>query len=153
MASTTDHDISTLNGLIATTIDSVDGYRSAAESSDSGRYNQLFFSRADERQQVASTLKAEVVRLGGNPEDDGTILAAGHRTFMKLKEAVVGANEQAIVEEVERGEDVIKTRYEKALSDTALSTGVRQVIQTAYQSVKQGHDQMRDIKHALQGKA
>jgi uncharacterized protein (TIGR02284 family) len=149
----TNHDISILNDLIATTIDSVDGYRSAAEHSESSRYNSIFFSRATERQQVATTLKGEVSRLGGTPEDDGTVLAAGHRTFMKLKEAVAGADEQAIVNEVERGEDVIKARYERAMADVAVSPAVKAVISEAYRSVREGHDQMRDIKHALEGKA
>jgi uncharacterized protein (TIGR02284 family) len=60
----TSHDIRTLNGLIATTIDSVDGYTEAAKDAENGRYAQLFTSRAGERRQVASSLQAEVSRLG-----------------------------------------------------------------------------------------
>ncbi len=145
----TSHDISTLNGLIATTIDSVDGYRTSAQDVQNPRFAELFTARASERSSVAEQLRAEVKRLGGNPEDDGTLLAAGHRAFVDLKAAVTNRDDQAIVNEVERGEDHIKAKYEAALKDDDLSPQCRSLVETAYGSVKSGHDQMRDLKHNL----
>ena len=146
----TSHDISTLNGLIATTIDSVDGYRASAEAVESPRYAELFTARASERSSVAEQLRAEVRRLGGNPEDDGTVLAGAHRAFLNLKAAVTARDDQAIVNEVERGEDHIKAKYEAALADDNLAPECRSLVETAYGSVKSGHDQMRDLKHNLE---
>ncbi|MDQ3079816.1 MAG: PA2169 family four-helix-bundle protein [Pseudomonadota bacterium] len=143
----TSHDISTLNGLIATTIDSVDGYRTSAQDVENPRFAELFTARASERSSVAEQLRAEVKKLGGNPEDDGTILAAAHRGFVNLKAAVTNRDDQAIVNEVERGEDHIKAKYEAALKDDNLSPQSRSLVETAYSSVKSGHDQMRDLKH------
>ena len=145
----TSHDIRTLNGLIATTIDSVDGYRTSASDVENPRFAELFTARASERSSVAEQLRGEVKRLGGNPEDDGTILAAGHRAFVNLKSAVTGRDDQAIVNEVERGEDHIKAKFEDALKDNSLSPTCRTVVETAYGSVKSGHDEMRDLKHNL----
>ena len=145
----TSHDISTLNGLIATTIDSVDGYRTSAQDVQNPRFAELFTARASERSSVAEQLRAEVRKLGGNPEDDGTVLAAGHRAFVKLKAAVTGRDDQAIVNEVERGEDHIKAKFEAALKDDDLSPNCRALVETAYGSVKSGHDEMRDLKHSL----
>ncbi|OYY70968.1 PA2169 family four-helix-bundle protein [Sphingomonas sp. 28-63-12] len=148
----TSYDIRTLNGLIATTIDSVDGYTEAARDADNSRFAALFTSRATERRQVASSLQAEVSKLGGNPEDDGTILASAHRTFLDLKAAVTGQDDQAIVNEVERGEDHIKAKFETALNDQDLGAATRSAIGAAWQSVKAGHDEMRDLKHSLQNR-
>jgi len=36
------------------------------------------------------------------------------------------------------------------LADEELSADVRSAIQEAYRSVREGHDQMRDLKHGLQ---
>ena len=146
----TSHDIRTLNGLIATTIDSVDGYRSSAEAIDSPRFGEMFRQRANERSSVAEQLRAEVRRLGGNPEDDGTLLAAGHRAFLNLKGAVTSRDDKAIVNEVERGEDHIKAKFDDALADDSLSAETRQVVQSCYESVRAGHDQMSGIKHSLE---
>lgn len=146
------HDIRTLNSLIATTIDSIDGYTEAAKDAENSRYVQMFNSRAAERRQAASALQAEVARLGGDPEDDGTALAGAHRMFLNLKSAVTGQDDQAIVNEVERGEDHIKAKFEDALKDDGLSPETRSAIGQAWTSVRAGHDEMRDLKHALQDK-
>lgn len=146
----TSHDIRTLNGLIATTIDSVDGYQEAAKDSENSRFTPMFTSRAHERRQVASDLQAEVTRLGGNPEDDGTILAGAHRAFVNLKSAVTGKDDKAIVNEVERGEDHIKAKFEDAMKDDELSPETKSAIGAAWVSVKAGHDEMRDLKHSLE---
>jgi uncharacterized protein (TIGR02284 family) len=144
------HDVGVLNGLIKTTIDSVDGYRAAAEANDSSRFVAMFFDRANERENVADRLQEAVTAIGGEPEDDGSFLAGVHRTFMGLKETVMGNDDKAIVSEVERGEDVIKAKYESALEDKDLSPSTRNLIADCYTSVKQGHDQMRDLKHSLE---
>ena len=146
------HDISTLNSLIATTIDSVDGYTEAAKDAENQRYAAMFSSRASERREVANSLQAEVSRLGGDPEDDGTALAGAHRVFLDLKSAVTGQDDQAIVDEVERGEDHIKTKFEDAMKDDDLTPETRSAIGAAWGSVKAGHDEMRDLKHSLESK-
>ena len=147
----TSHDIRTLNGLIATTLDSVDGYEAAAKDVDNGNFAQRFTARATERRQLVDTLQAEVARQGGNPEDDGTLLAGAHRVFLDLKSAVTGNDDQAIVNEVERGEDHIKAKFEDALKDDDLNPATRSAIGAAWDSVKSGHDEMRDLKHSLEG--
>ena len=147
----TSHDIRTLNGLIATTIDSVDGYTEAAKDSENPRFTQMFTARAQERRTVASNLQAEVTRQGGNPEDDGTVLAGAHRVFVDLKSAITGQDDKAIVNEVERGEDHIKAKFEDAMQDGDLSSDTKSAIGAAWGSVKAGHDEMRDLKHSMEG--
>jgi uncharacterized protein (TIGR02284 family) len=152
MSTANSHDIKVLNGLIETTIDSADGYREAAEETDDGRYRELFERRSFERREVASTLQSTVRALGGDPEDDGSILAKAHRAFLDIKHALI-RNEQAVVNSVENGEDHIKARFERALEDQDLSATTRETIRRCYVSVKAGHDQMRDLKLSLEGRA
>jgi uncharacterized protein (TIGR02284 family) len=142
--------VSTLNSLIATTLDSVDGYRKAAEETNAARYSEQFLSRANERQDIVASFQAKVRELGGECEDDGTVLAAAHRAFLGLRDSLKGEpDDSAVVAEVERGEDHIKAKYESALNDEDLDPAVRGLIQTAYTSVREGHDQMSALKHQL----
>lgn len=145
----TDHSISTLNSLIKTTLDSMKGFRDAAEDANNTQYATTFAEFAEERSQVASSLQAEVRRLGGNPEDDSSFLAAAHRTFMDLKQAITGSDDKAIITEVERGEDYIKAKFEKALEDNDLDPSARAVVQQAYQSIRAGHDRASALKHSV----
>ena len=86
--------------------------------------------------------------MGGTPDDDGSVLAAKHRVFLKLRDSLTQGDE-SVVNEVERGEDYIKTKYEAALEDDDLSVHIRTALVRAYASVKSGHDQMRDLKRSL----
>jgi uncharacterized protein (TIGR02284 family) len=143
------HDIKTLNSLIETTLDSADGYAEAAKDAKSEPLVSLFRSRSSERRTAASTLQNCVRSLGGKPEDDGTVLASAHRMFVNLRTSLTKADNKAVVDEVERGEDHIKSKFEDAMKDDEISPHTLSVIADVYTSVRNGHDQMRDIKQAF----
>jgi uncharacterized protein (TIGR02284 family) len=142
-------DTGTLNTLIATLIDSVNGYQKAAADTDNSRYAEMFNARAQERQAAVTKLQAAVARLGGDPEDDGTTTAAIHRSWMNLKEAVLGRDDETIVNTVEEGEDYLKEKFEAALRHKDLPAEARAAVEEAWTSVKAGHDQMSQLKHAI----
>lgn len=144
-------DISTLNTLTGTLLDSVEGYRHAAETIDRPELGSRFLARATEREAAARELQQAVRAAGGDPTDDGTLLGGVHRTFLGLKEAITGRDDEAIVNEVERGEDYLKGKFEVAMKDMDLDANARQAIGAAWQSVKQGHDEMSALKHSLEG--
>lgn len=144
-----DHDIKVLNGLIETTLDSIDGYREAAKETQNPTFRAMFEQRSFERQRVASELQGTVRQLGGEPEDDGSMLAKAHRAFLDIKHAL-SKDEQAVVNSVENGEDHIKSKFERAIEDRDLSATTRDTIQRAYASVREGHDQMSALKHSLE---
>ena len=142
-------DTTILNTLIATLIDSIDGYQKAAADTSNRSFADMFSARARERQHAVTTLQAAVARLGGNPEDDGTTAGAAHRGWINLKEAVLGRDDEAIVKEVERGEDYLKEKFEAALRHTDLPAEARAAVDEAWTSVKAGHDEMSALKHAI----
>jgi uncharacterized protein (TIGR02284 family) len=151
MNQTSQSEISTLNTLIATLIDSVTGFEDAAANLDSGnRLQELFRDRAQERQRVVEDLRSQVRRLGGDPEDSGSFLGKTHQRFLDLKAAIAGRDEKAIVNEVERGEDYLKEKFETALESGDLSGETRAAVERAYQSVRSGHDQVSQLKHGLE---
>ena len=146
---TSSHDISVLNSLIETTLDSVDGYRRSAEEATSSRFAEDFRRHATERQQVVAKLQAEVRRLGGTPEDDGSVLAAAHRTFLTIRDKVTGSDDKAVLAEVDRGETFLNEKWETALRDDRLSPETRSVLTQCYDSVRSGHDQWATINRTM----
>src|SRR5881275_1514095 len=135
--------ISTLNTLIATTIDSITGYEDSAENIDNQRFSEIFRQRASERQEVVEQLRAEVRRLGGDPEDSGSFLGKTHQRFEDLKAAVTGRDEKSIINEVERGEDYLKEKWQAALQSDDLQGETHDLLQRCY-------DQMSQLKHGLE---
>ena len=145
----THHDIHILNSLTKTTLDSYRGFEDAAEDAKSSHFASLFSEFERDRSHVASLLQAEVQRLGGTPETDSSIIGAAHRSFMRLKELFAERDDRAIINEVERGEDYIKSKFEAALQDRDISPSTRAVIEQAYSSVRAGHDRVSKLKHSL----
>ena len=146
-------EISTLNSLISTTIDSITGYEDAASNSEAGRFQQMFRDRANERQRVVEDLRSEVRRLGGEPEEGGSFMGKTHQRWLDLKAAVTGRDDQAIISEVERGEDYLKEKFEEALDGDKLTGDSRSAVERCYQSVRAGHDQISQLKHGMQAQA
>ena len=148
-----DHDIEILNSLITTTIDSANGFEHSAEHSDAGRFRELFGEFGRERRGVVSALQQVVTAMGGTPNDDGSLKADLHRRWIDLRDAITRGGDKEVVEEVERGEDYLKEKYETALADGELSETARDAISSAYASVRAGHDTASQLKHSLEGAA
>ena len=136
---------SILNGLIETSKDGEKGFRAAAENTKNAELQALFLRRAGDCAAGAPELQQLVTRLGGKPEDGGSVAGAVHRGWVNLKAAVSGRTDLAILEECERGEDVAKASYSKALKE-ALSEDIRVAVQRQYDGVVRNHDQIRDLR-------
>jgi uncharacterized protein (TIGR02284 family) len=143
-----DGDATVLNTLIATLLDSVEGYQKSAEDLDNEDYRRLFL----DRQQAVTKLQAAVAQLGGTPEDESSVMGSIHRVFVNLKAAVTGRDDKAIINEIERGEDYLKGKFEAAINNADLSVTARTAVGEAWTSVKEGHDQMSALKHGLEGR-
>ncbi|MGH7018378.1 MAG: PA2169 family four-helix-bundle protein, partial [Brevundimonas sp.] len=139
-----------LNGLAEGLIDSADGYAEAAAETVDARYRDLFVRRSDERRRIASELQAAVRGMGGHPEDEGSILAKAQRAFMDIKHALL-RDEASLVGSIESGETHLQARFDRALSDEALSATTRETIRRAYAAVKSGHDEMHVLRRSLEG--
>ena len=136
---------SMLNDLIETSKDGENGFRSAAEDAKSAELKATFLRRAEDCAKGASELQQLVSRMGGNPEQGGSVAGAMHRGWMDLKAKVSHRDDLAILEECERGEDVAKAKYRKAL-DASLPDDVRAVVQRQYDGVVSNHDAVRDLR-------
>ena len=55
-----------------------------------------------------------------------------------------------MIEEVERGEDHLKAKYERRSRRTNLAPETLAAIREAYQSVRAGHDRASQLKHSMQ---
>ena len=142
---------SILNNLVETSKDGEKGFRTAAEDTKNVELQTVFLRRAEDCATGAVDLQQRVARLGGNPEDGGSVAGAVHRGWVNLKAAVSGRTDLAILEECERGEDVAKARYREAL-ETTLPEDIRAVVQRQYDGVMRNHDQIRDLRDRYRAK-
>jgi uncharacterized protein (TIGR02284 family) len=149
MHTTDDHAVKVLNSLIETTLDSANGYREAAENTDAPDLRSMFAERSAKREVLVRRLQGEVRSFGGEPETDQSVLGKAHNKFVDLKNAVTGGSDKAVVDEVERGEDILKAKYERAMRDDDLPQGVRSLLQDACAEIRADHDTVSALKHQM----
>ncbi len=149
MHASNEHAVKLLNSLIETTLDSANGYKDAAEHVQNPQYRTMFSERSTRRMELTQRLQDEVRTFGGEPKDEPSLLGKAHNKFTELKGKLTGDSDKSVIDEVERGEDVIKAKFEQAIRDDELPDPVRQVVSSAYASIKADHDEISRIKHQL----
>ena len=138
--------ISTLNHLITICEDGEKGFRKVSEEVTEPELKTLFDNCAEGCSQAIPELQKKVTELGGTPEDSGSFAGAAHRIWVDIKAKITGRDTLGILEECEKGEDVAKHAYEKAL-EKGLSAEIHNLIQKQYEGVKKNHDLVRDIRN------
>ena len=139
------HDTSKLDDLIVTLIDSVKGFEHSAEKAEAARFKDFFLAMARERREAVTALQAASRAEGGSPAHYGSAAATVHRRVEDLRVAL-GGGDEAIVKEVERGEDYLMEEFERVLGDEHMSPAAMAAVREAYSSVRRGHDSARALK-------
>ena len=138
--------ISTLNGLIETCKDGQDGFKVAAEGIERSELKTVFYELSQQRAEFAGVLQELVRSLGGDPESSGTISAAVHRGWIDIKSIVTGNDEEAVLNECERGEDYAKEAYTDALNNT-LPANIGDIIAQQSQAVLAAHNKIKSLRN------
>ena len=144
--------ISTLNGLIETCKDGQEGFRQAAEGVERSDLKSLFYEFSQQRAQFAGELQNLVQGFGGDPENSGSLAGSLHRGWINIKSAVTGKDDNAILNECERGEDVAKNEYQEALEEP-LPEYVKETIRTQFIAIQDAHDRVKALRDATDDSA
>ncbi len=144
--------VETLNDLIENCKDGEYGFRTCAEHAKSTDLKSVFTQRAGECQQAAQELQTLVTRFGGTPDNSGSVSGAAHRGWVAVRGAVVLDDDQAMLNECERGEDIALNRYRKALEED-LPSDVEQVVRRQYEGVRRNHDQIKALRDSRKATA
>jgi uncharacterized protein (TIGR02284 family) len=143
---TNDEIISTLNDLIETSKDGEHGFNTCAEDVKGMQLKQVLAAAAQRCAEGANELQEQVRLLGGDPDKYSSVAGTLHRAWVDIKAVITGKDEQAVLEECERGEDVAKKTYEEALAK-GLPDNIRSIVQRQYLGVVENHDRVRDLRN------
>jgi uncharacterized protein (TIGR02284 family) len=147
MAMERDDVVSTLNDLIETCKDGEEGFRTCAEDIKRADMKPLFERAARRCGEAARELQVLVTAYGGKAELSGSFAGSAHRRWVDIKSAIMGKDDAAVLAECERGEDVAKESYQKALAKD-LPADVRTVVERQYRGVLEHHDTVRNLERA-----
>jgi uncharacterized protein (TIGR02284 family) len=148
--------IEVLNDLILINNDRIAGYEKAYnETKDIENDLRSMFSKlADQSKGYVMDLKAEVTKLGGEPETGTMTSGKLYRAWMDIRSVFSSNNRRAVLENAEGGEDAAKKAYEEALKSNNLPADIRQLllsqqtaILSAHETIKRERDLQRDVSN------
>jgi uncharacterized protein (TIGR02284 family) len=137
--------ITTFNDLIETSKDGEQGFRDCAENISDAQMKNFFVERAQTCTTAAAELQEMVISLGGNPETRSSVSGTLHRRWVDIKSAITGKDDEAILNECERGEDVAVKSYRNAL-EKELPPDIRALVEKQYQGTLRNHDQVKALR-------
>jgi len=141
--------IDVLNDLISINNDRVEGYtRAIADSKDMDVDLQGIFKRmAEQSRQYVAELTAEVVKLGGEPNNGTSAAGKIYRAWMDVKATFTGKDRHSLLASCEFGEDAAQRAYNSALeSDKNLAADIMQLISTQKTALKISHDLIKKYR-------
>ena len=134
--------ISTLNDLIETCKDGEEGFLACCEGIEDPMLKASFMERSLDCGEAADELQELVLSLGGNPETQSSLAGTLHRRWVDIKAAITGQDEEAVLNECERGEDVAIRSYKNAL-EKDLPEYVRIIVERQFAGVRANHDEVK----------
>jgi uncharacterized protein (TIGR02284 family) len=138
-----------LSNLISYCRDGSDGFAQAAEHATAPELVDRFRQYAYQRATFVADLQALEIRYGkASPDDSGSVTGALHRAWINIRTVVTTRDDQAILEEAERGEDAAVAAYRDAISkqENALPADVLEVLLKQAAQVKATHDDVRSLR-------
>ena len=142
-----DQSVRSLNQLIELARDAVDGFLAASDAVNDLALKRLFATYAQQRIDFIRELEDLVRRLGGVPQQRGSVGGAVHRGLMNIRAAISGRDEHAMLAEARRGEEVAVSTYEQVL-ERSLPSDVKHAIERQARRVKETYDSLRDLDRA-----
>lgn len=147
--------ISILNDLIETSKDGQEGFKSCAEDIKHQELKALFAKRSADCAAAAAELQAQVRALGGDPETSTSVAGDLHRRWVDVKSVFTGKDEEAVLNEAERGEDHALKAYKEALEKISKHNlvGIRDLVERQYHGVQRNHDQVKALRNQARARA
>lgn len=140
-----------LNWLLQGANDSAQGFRQGAALARNPKLQTLFSERAQQREQLAGEIAAEVRSFGQPPSEGGTVIGEAHRAFTYVRDKISQDSDKGLVEELLRRERALSDKFQSAIEDTRLPSRARDVATTALPSFAAAADELARIDQELSG--
>ena len=150
--------IDVLNDLIEYSKDGEKGFKSVAEDIRNPELKAFFSQRAADCAGATYELQSEIRRLGGDAEDSTSMSGDLHRGWVNLKSLTTGRDEEEVLNEVERGEDMALKAYKEAREKLfklgrSPSDPVYQLVERQLQGVQRNCDQVKALRDATRARS
>ncbi|MDQ7918343.1 PA2169 family four-helix-bundle protein [Mesonia sp. MT50] len=135
-----------LNQLLEKTYDAEKGYKDAATNVKDTKMKSFLEEQAQQRNSFGHEIKQEIKAFNQKPDKGGSIAGTLHRTWMDVKTAFSGNENETVMEEVQRGEKAAIEDYDEILAETSLPGSTKSLLQNQRQKIEQAQQSAQNWK-------
>ncbi|HLT52873.1 MAG TPA: PA2169 family four-helix-bundle protein [Flavobacteriaceae bacterium] len=128
--------INALQSIIEKNYDAEKGYKKAMQDAENPALRGFLQQQAAKRSHYATAIDQELRLLGEQPKESGSVTGSLHRAWIDIKSTVAGNTDEAVLEEVIRGEKASVEDYQEALRKPNLGPQINNVLQTQLNDIQ-----------------
>ncbi len=133
-----------LGALFERCKDSENAFRLASRHTRNQSMRNLFLAYAQQRADYAARLQAELERVGAHNDKTGTVGEAFRQGWDRIKNAITGSGEQAVLAECQRNESAAVKLFEEVLRQD-LPAEVRSLVEQQYAGVQEANARIQAL--------
>ena len=139
--------INELTYLLLICNDGKEGFKNAAELTNTPELQSLFVEYSEQRSAFAETLKTYIHTLGGDADNDtGGTLGILHRRWMDIKSVLSLKNDKVIMDTCITGERAAVEAYDKVLMRSIIEPGLKKVLMSQRDRIMDIIENVQEMK-------
>jgi uncharacterized protein (TIGR02284 family) len=120
------------------------GFRQAGDELLKKENRVFATSTAFKRHEFATALEDQVAKIGGTPQDHATVQAAIHRFWMNVRHVINQRNDEIVLSECMRGEEVALKAYQDVFEAKSLPE-IEEMLRTQFMNIIETRDRLFNI--------
>lgn len=128
--------------------DGYNGYSEIAEKTNNAELTTIFYRLSQQRKLFAEELNTEIIALGGDRIDTGSMEGNLHQLWIKIKALFTLNNISGIIETAKTGEEFIQERYAENLSNKDIPSFVREKLIQQHSMINGAFLQLEEFEKA-----
>eukprot|EP00389_Voromonas_pontica_P016632 GDKH01026008.1.p1 GENE.GDKH01026008.1~~GDKH01026008.1.p1 ORF type:complete len:158 (+),score=16.61 GDKH01026008.1:61-534(+) len=121
--------VNNLQELLEKNYDAEKGFSKAMKDAKNPRLKTFLQQQAAQRSRFTNELSQTIRNLNEQPKESGSLTGDLHRTWIDIKSAVSGNEDEAVLEECIRGEKASWEEYSKKLKNENFPPNISDVVQ------------------------
>lgn len=122
--------VNVLQNIIEKNYDAEKGYKKAMTDAKNPALKNFLAQQAAQRSRFATTIDSRLRQLGETPKESGSVTGTLHRAWIDIKSSLSGNDDEAVLEEVIRGEKASVDEYQDVLQKHTLAPEITQELQS-----------------------
>ncbi|WP_235297366.1 ferritin-like domain-containing protein [Portibacter marinus] len=135
-----------LNDLLAKNYDAEKGFMKAADETENRVLAALYREKASQRYTFGHQIKDILREMGGEIDKGTSTLGDMHRAWMNFKKFFSFDKEEAILEEIENGEEAAVKEYNEFLEISDLPHSIRRIITAQRNAIQKTLDKVEQLE-------